>query len=114
MQLLWLHVYKKFIEAVDAVDNGVNQFDTDAAPRYEQTTTLGARVSNLNPAWNETSSSEDRDQRFVKAMALTGAEFRECLRYSVASWLPGRALAAAALEQAPQVHPSGVLQSGLP
>jgi uncharacterized UPF0160 family protein len=27
---VYLEVYKNFIEAVDAVDNGVNQYDTDA------------------------------------------------------------------------------------
>jgi uncharacterized UPF0160 family protein len=28
-----LQVYKNFIEAVDAVDNGVNQFDSDGPPK---------------------------------------------------------------------------------
>lgn len=32
-QILWKHVYRVFIEAVDACDNGVNMYDTDAAPK---------------------------------------------------------------------------------
>jgi uncharacterized UPF0160 family protein len=109
VHLLWLHVYKKFVEAVDAIDNGINQFDTDAEPRYEQNTTLASRVGQLNPSWNETSSKEDREMRFAKAMELTGREFRECLRYAVESWLPGRSVAEAAMKRACEVHPSGVL-----
>jgi Uncharacterised protein family (UPF0160) len=30
----WLAVYRSFIEAVDAVDNGVSQYDTDGPPRW--------------------------------------------------------------------------------
>jgi uncharacterized UPF0160 family protein len=30
VQTVYLEVYKNFIEAVDAVDNGVSQFDTDS------------------------------------------------------------------------------------
>lgn len=33
VQAVHLQVYKNFIEAVDAVDNGVNQFDTDSPPK---------------------------------------------------------------------------------
>jgi hypothetical protein len=41
-----------FVEAVDAVDNGVSQWDGTGAPRYINNTTLGARVAALNP-WQE-------------------------------------------------------------
>jgi len=36
VQTVWLALYRTFMEAVDAVDNGVNQFDTTAEPRYVQ------------------------------------------------------------------------------
>ena len=29
----WLQVYKNFVEAVDAIDNGVSQFDCDTPAR---------------------------------------------------------------------------------
>jgi hypothetical protein len=38
-----------FIEAVDAVDNGVGQWDISGPPRYVNNTTLSARVGQLNP-----------------------------------------------------------------
>ena len=51
-------VYRNFMEAVDAIDNGVNQWESDAPPRYQNHTHLSARVGNLNPKWNEESSGE--------------------------------------------------------
>ena len=48
-QVVNLQVYTKFIEAVDAEDNGVNPWEGSGTPRYENTTTLGKRVSYLNP-----------------------------------------------------------------
>lgn len=33
VQTVYLQVYKNFIESVDAIDNGVNQYDTDAPAR---------------------------------------------------------------------------------
>jgi hypothetical protein len=31
---VWLELYKSFIEAVDGVDNGVNQYESDKPPRW--------------------------------------------------------------------------------
>jgi uncharacterized UPF0160 family protein len=105
---LWLRVYQTFVEAVDAVDNGINMFDTKTAPRYEQNTTLSSRVGFLNPSWNVPYSNEDLDRLFGDAVALTGAEFEAAVANAEKSWLPARALVAAALGQAEQVHASGV------
>lgn len=107
VEALWLHVYQKFIEAVDAVDNGVDQFEATGAPRYEQNTTLSSRVGHLNPAWNERATDGDRDLRFKEAMALAGGEFLDRVLYAARAWLPGRARTEAALRAAPDVHPSG-------
>ncbi|CAI0452558.1 unnamed protein product [Linum tenue] len=41
---LYLSIYKNFVEAVDAVDNGINQFDSDEPPRYANNTSLSSRV----------------------------------------------------------------------
>lgn len=40
------------MEEVDAVDNGISQWE-EGAPRYALTTTLSARVARLNPTWNQ-------------------------------------------------------------
>lgn len=39
------------MEEVDAVDNGISQWEGE--PRYALTTTLSARVARLNPTWNQ-------------------------------------------------------------
>ncbi|NWI13981.1 MYG1 protein, partial [Crypturellus soui] len=44
-------LYENFVEEIDAVDNGIAQ--RDGEPRYAITTTLSARVSHLNPRWND-------------------------------------------------------------
>lgn len=44
-------MYENFVEEVDAVDNGISQWE-EGEPRYVLTTTLSARVARLNPAWN--------------------------------------------------------------
>jgi len=45
-------MYKSFMEAIDAIDTGV-----EIAPtcKYKDSTNLSARVSRLNPRWNEES-----------------------------------------------------------
>lgn len=46
---MYLAVYKGFMESVDAIDNGVNQYVSDSPPLYVNNTTLSARVGSLNP-----------------------------------------------------------------
>lgn len=50
-------LYENFVEEVDAVDNGISQYDAEA--RYTVSTTLSARVGYLNPRWN--SKSQDTE-----------------------------------------------------
>lgn len=47
------------MEEVDAVDNGISQYDGEA--RYSVSSTLSARVGHLNPRWN--SKSQDTEVR---------------------------------------------------
>eukprot|EP00887_Chlorella_sp_A99_P007019 scaffold2.g7019.t1 len=99
---VYLAVYKNFMEAIDAIDNGINQWDAEGPPKYVNNTHLSARVGRLNPDWNEEQSAEEvLNERFRRAMALTGEEFTE------ASWLPARSHVKAALEQRLEVDPSG-------
>jgi Uncharacterised protein family (UPF0160) len=104
---IWLQVYKNFIEAIDAVDNGVNQFKDAGEPLYLENTSLAKRVGSLNPKWNEPAGNAAIDARFADAVALTGREFEDAVRHAVNSWLPARSIVAAALNAAPSVHSSG-------
>ena len=73
VETIHLKTYKTFVEAVDAIDNGVNMYDTDAPPKYENNTGLSSRVGKLNPAWNEPSDAATQATQFAKAMELTGS-----------------------------------------
>ncbi|MEQ2174609.1 hypothetical protein GOODEAATRI_009588, partial [Goodea atripinnis] len=51
-----------FVEEVDAVDNGISQYDGEA--RYAVSSTLSARVAHLNPRWN--SKSQDTEKALLR------------------------------------------------
>lgn len=70
LYLLW--------QAIDAVDNGINQYDIDATPKYFINTYLSSRVGRLNLSWTDPDQSAERENdAFQKAMALAGSEFLE-------------------------------------
>ena len=107
VEKIYLKVYKAFIEAVDAIDNGVNMYDTDAPARYENNTGLSARVGKLNPPWNEPTSPEIYYDQFLKAVAVTGKEFVDATKYYGESWILARDYVVSALDDATKTHPSG-------
>jgi len=107
VNVVYLTLYRNFMEAIDAIDNGVNQWDGDAPPKYLNNTHLSARVGNLNPSWNEDSSDATLAAGFQAAVALTGSEFTSALNYLAKSWLPARALVLADLQGCKEIHPTG-------
>jgi uncharacterized UPF0160 family protein len=107
IESVYLHVYKTFMEAVDAIDNGVNQFDSAEPPKYVNNTHLSARVGHLNGDWFETLTEEDTMERFKAAMSLTGSEFMESLHHAIKSWLPARSYVMKDLQLRTEIDPSG-------
>ncbi|KAI0094917.1 GAMM1 protein [Irpex rosettiformis] len=105
--ILWLKLYKEFIEAIDAIDNGISQYPTDVQPRYRLRTDVSARVGFLNPAWNESVDSQTVDSQFLKASRLVGGEFTDRLEYYANAWLPARDIVSGALKNRTQVEPDG-------
>lgn len=100
-------VYNKFVEAVDAIDNGVSQYDTDAPARYANRTDLSSRIGSLNPSWNEEAGPEEQMKRFERGMELAAADFTDCVSYLARSWLPARNIVEEAVSKRTEVHPSG-------
>ncbi|KAK7694627.1 hypothetical protein QCA50_001814 [Cerrena zonata] len=107
VELLWLKMYREFVEAIDAVDNGISQYDADVSPRYRSRTDVSSRVGHLNPAWNEPSDPQTVDALFLKASALVGGEFLNRLNYYANAWLPARDIVAAALSKRIEVEANG-------
>ncbi|KAJ4846330.1 hypothetical protein Tsubulata_005924 [Turnera subulata] len=105
---LYLAIYKNFMEAIDAIDNGINQYDTDQPPKYVNNTHLSSRVGKLNLDWTEPDqSSEKENEAFQRAMALTGSEFLDNLRFVAKSWLPARSIVMECLAARFNIDPSG-------
>ncbi|KAJ4841241.1 hypothetical protein Tsubulata_022378 [Turnera subulata] len=105
---LFLAVYKNFVEAVDAIDNGVNPYDTDQPPRYVNNTSLSHRIGRLNLDWTDSNqSSEKEDEAFQHAMKLAGGEFLESIHFHAKSWLPARSIVMKSLASRKDVDSSG-------
>ncbi|THH03864.1 hypothetical protein EW145_g5947 [Phellinidium pouzarii] len=107
VELLWMKLYKEFIEAIDGIDNGVSQYPKDATARYKNRTDLSSRVAWLNPVWNESIVSSEVDALFVKASNMTGEEFFNRLDYYAKAWMPARDTVMSALSTRTSVHPGG-------
>ncbi|GAA5877996.1 hypothetical protein JCM8547_000936 [Rhodosporidiobolus lusitaniae] len=107
VQTLYLKMYADFVEAVDANDNGIAQYDTPNPARYRSRTDLPARVGALNPRWNEESNDQVLYERFLKASEMAGKEFLDRLDYLYKAWLPAREIVQKAVEARKSVHPSG-------
>ena len=103
-EMVFDKVYDSFIKEIDAIDNGVNQYE-DVTPKYTISTNLSSRVSNLSPNWNDT--EKDFDSGFYKAVELTGSEFLDKVNYFGKVWWAARDLVSEAYENRFQVHSSG-------
>lgn len=65
-------------QAIDAIDNGINQYDTDQPPKYVNNTHLSSRVGKLNLDWIEPDQSPEKEnEAFSLAMHLAGSEFMD-------------------------------------
>ncbi|KAI8562760.1 hypothetical protein RHMOL_Rhmol03G0060100 [Rhododendron molle] len=96
------------MEAIDAVDNGINQFDTEQPPRYVNNTHLSSRVGRLNLDWMDLDQSPEKEnEAFQRAMALAGSEFLDSLRFHAKSWLPARLIVLECLAARQVIDPSG-------
>lgn len=63
-------------QAIDATDNGINQYDIDQPPKYANNTYLSSRVGRLNPEWIDLDQSYEKENAaFHRAMMLAGGEF---------------------------------------
>lgn len=110
---LWLKIYKEFIEAIDAIDNGISLYPKSLtagqAPAYSSRTDLSARVGHLNPRWNEEYDDSTLDARFEIASKLAGTEFLDRLNYYATAWLPARDLVWEAMQKRHEVDESGLI-----
>jgi len=104
-EVLFQRVYDSFIEALDAIDNGIDRYPQEIRPKYKLNTDLSSRVGALNPWWNDTTTKPD--DRFKEAMDLTGKEFLSTVNYYGKSWMPARQIVENAIANRFEVDKSG-------
>lgn len=102
-------IYKEFIEHIDAIDNGISITNDNSEPKYHITTSLSARVGQLNPSWNEDQGSDAMNERFKQAMMLTCSELVLAIQQLYLSWWPARTIVETAVKNRFLVHESGKL-----
>ncbi|KAI3643450.1 hypothetical protein MP228_013005 [Amoeboaphelidium protococcarum] len=105
IDVVYKKVYDDFIEAMDAIDNGVSRYPDTVKGKYRESTHLSARVGRLNPWWNQDDS--DMDERFARAMQICGEELRDRVLFISKAWLPARDLVKKALDERYKVDKSG-------
>ncbi|RPB05065.1 metal-dependent protein hydrolase [Choiromyces venosus 120613-1] len=98
--LLCNKVYRDFIEALDANDNGISAYPSDVKPSFnDKSISLPSLVGLLNPEWNDPiKTQESEDEKFLEASKLMGTVFVQKLDYYGKSWLPARDYVVKAME----------------
>jgi uncharacterized UPF0160 family protein len=114
LDLVYTKMYNTFMEAIDAVDTGVEQVPEGCELVYKDCTGLSRRVARLNPRWNE-DPQPNVDERFEEASAVCGEDFLQVLTQIVESDLPARAFVEKAVLNRFDLDSSGeiiLLESG--
>ncbi|KAL6581503.1 hypothetical protein OROMI_007426 [Orobanche minor] len=105
---LFLAVYKSFMEANDAIDKGINRYETDQPPIYVNNTHSSSRVGRFNLDCIEPDQSPEKEKEaFHRTMALAGGEFLDSVRFHVKSWLPARSIVMECVSARQKYDPSG-------
>ncbi len=106
LDLVYTKMYNTFMEAIDAVDTGVEQVEEGTELVYNDCTGLSRRVGRLNPRWNE-DPAPDINERFEQASSLCGEDFKAVLAHIVESDLPARAFVEEAVLKRFEIDESG-------
>ncbi|CRG93843.1 conserved Plasmodium protein, unknown function [Plasmodium gallinaceum] len=103
VNVLYDKIYSAFIESIDAIDNGINQYEGEE--KYQINTTLQNRVSRLNPNFLE--DDIDEDERFMIASNLVKEEFLYFVNYYSNVWYLAKNITREAIENRFNFHKSG-------
>ncbi|CAO4380623.1 unnamed protein product [Caenorhabditis nigoni] len=103
VDLFYHRLYEQFVESIDAIDNGISQYD--GIPRYHSPGNLSSRTGQFNAHWNEPGNNDD--ERFQQAMEFIGGEFVRSVKYLANVWWPAREIIEAAVDKRFENDPSG-------
>ncbi|CAJ0557860.1 unnamed protein product, partial [Mesorhabditis spiculigera] len=104
VNIFYRRLYGTFVEQIDAVDNGIQQYD--GVPRYLSSDSISARVGGLNPVGMKTTLTPTQGA-FTDAMKLVGGTFLEHLHYLNGVWWPARQIVVESVKNREAIDPSG-------
>ncbi|SBS85198.1 conserved protein, unknown function [Plasmodium ovale] len=103
VNILYDKIYTAFIESVDALDNGINQYEGQA--KYQINTTLEHRVNRFNPNFLE--EDVDENERFMQASIIVKEEFTSFVKYYSDVWYLAKSITMEAIQNRFDFHKSG-------
>jgi uncharacterized UPF0160 family protein len=118
LELAYHKIYNSLLQALDAIDTGVELAPDGVELAYRDATGLSSRVGRLNPRWNEIDSDGNTpslDDRFEEAVRICGDDFLSVMTVVVESDIPARSLVENALLKRHETDESGeiiALESG--
>lgn len=111
VELAYNKIYDNLMEALDAIDTGVEMVPDGVEMLYRDSTGLASRVGRLNPRWNEvddvTGNKPDENERFEQAVAICGQDFASVMTKVVESDIPARKFVEEALSKRFETDSSG-------
>ena len=119
LELAYVKLYDSMLEALDAIDTGVEMVPDGVEVLYKDSTGLSSRVSRCNPRWNEVDESTGEppnpDERFEIASQMCGEDFLSVMTRIVESDIPARDFVERSLLKRHETDASGeiiALESG--
>ncbi|CAD8179977.1 unnamed protein product [Paramecium pentaurelia] len=88
LNLIYIKLYKNFIQSIDAIDNGINQFPNQDQIKYQINTHLSAVINRFNPTWCE--KNQDENAKFHQALEFVNTELISQMKSIYLGWYPGR------------------------
>ena len=111
LEIIYQRVYKQFVEAIDANDNGINKYDLpegETVKFNDNAITIPGIISTMNPPWNSNDTSSSAfDQAFQQASEFIGKIFVNLVDNYFHSWLPAKNIVVEAVKNRMEVDPSG-------
>jgi len=104
---IYNYVYSELFENIDAMDNGISQYENTETPKYRVTTHLSCRVSRMNLSWNEKNNNDLEMKNFEIAMKMCGEELVSFIDVCAFSYLPAKNIVQTAVLNREKVHESG-------
>ncbi|CAD8084210.1 unnamed protein product [Paramecium sonneborni] len=105
LNLMYLKLYKNFIQSIDAIDNGINQYPNQDQIKYQINTHLSAVINRFNPSWCE--KNQDENIKFHQALEFVNNELISQVKSIYLGWYSGRIYVYQAFETRFQQDPSG-------